>query len=610
MQVVLLQRVQRQASLIRERQPRMRAQGVDLRFVHAGRGGQRQIECAGQQRQPHRRLLRGRGQQRPGFLQHDVDAVVAVVRVAVRVLQRRAAAQPRHHRLRPGAVQAARGHLEGQRQAGDALAQFLDALAMPRGVEAGVEPVRAGRQQPGRGRRGRAPAGIALEGQAAQLQQPFAAATHARARRREHGDARGARQHGEHQRARGGHRLQVVQHQQQRAGCVSVAAGALEHALRQAFRVAQRAALVAAAEPQRAAPEARAQLGRCGHGQPRLADAPGANHREPAALGQREPLAQQRQLAVAAEQRAALGLACGQGRRLGDHGIDLFAHRARRGIGPAARLVRRCRLRRPRVGRPAGAGRIGMDARVQGVAIGRWPRAQPLGQRGAAGFVLRNGRDALAARGQQAHQRDVCRLVGIVDLEHAVGMLDRVVEFAGLDAALHQVAPQGDRGACGALASLDQPALEVVAGCHVEAVEQRAAPGARGRGALGHRPAAVVHGLLQRLQVHRHRRARDEADLLRVDVQQVGQPAPQARQRDPQIGPRGRLVVEIAPQQAGQPPARHRPALGRQVEHQRLVLGRHQARERLAVELQPRRSEQQYPQTLQLRSPDTGATRR
>ena len=388
--------------------------------------------------------------------------------------------------------------------------------------------------------------------------------------------------------ARAGHGFQVVEHQQQRAARFAVAADALEHALHQRLPVAQRAALVATAEPQHAVAKARGVLGGRGLCEPRLADAAGADHRQPATLGQREPLAQLRKLDVATDQRAAVGLADeGRGR-------------------PRDRRIGRDRVRDHPIGRDRASGRrIGMDARVKRIAVGRRPRAQALGQRGAAGFILRDCRDAAATRGQQAHQLHVRRLVGVVDLEHAVRMLDGLVGPAFGHAALHQVAPQRDRRAGGALARVDQPALEIVTGGDVESVEQRAAPGTRRRGALGGRPLALVQRLLQRLQIHRHRRPGGEADLLRVDVQQAGQPAAQARQRHAQVGARRRLV-EIAPQDARKPRARHRPAFGREMEHQRLVLGGHQARERLPVELQAGRSEQQHPQTLHLGPPDVG----
>ena len=99
------------------------------------------------------------------------------------------------------------------------------------------------------------------------------------------------------------------------------------------------------------------------------------------------------------------------------------------------------------------------------------------------------------------------------------------------------------------------------------------------------------------------RRAWRQDDLDVVDVQRLRQQLAQPAEGDAKVRPGGGNL-QATPEQRGEPRPRHRPILAGKVEDQRLLLGRHQPRHRLAVHLQPRSPQQLHLQPPQPRDRD------
>ena len=223
------------------------------------------------------------------------------------------------------------------------------------------------------------------------------------------------------------------------------------------------------------------------------------------------------------------------------------------------------------LGEPAG----GRDLVAQGHGGRRRRDPQLLPQQVAAGFVLGQGGTAVAAPGQEPHQRPVGLLLQRFEREHPAAHLDAGVRVVLRSRPPHGPFQQGEhvrpvRGAAGR-----QPLVEDRGAGHAEAGQELTAaePGSRehririrsGAGRPGH-----LRGVHPDRAGQRHR--------LPGRLQMVRQDPAHLAQHEPQVGPRGRLG-QVAPEQTGQRRARMPGAGHREVVDQRGPFGGGRLRE-------------------------------
>jgi hypothetical protein len=189
--------------------------------------------------------------------------------------------------------------------------------------------------------------------------------------------------------------------------------------------------------------------------QPGLADAAGADQGHQPAGGVVEQLVQAGQLLFPADQRGEWPGQVGRGRR------DL-GHRRRSGVG--LRRARFLQVGPPggrqwpvaQLGEPAGAG----DLLAQGDGGRRRLDPQLLLQHIPAGLVLGQGGAALAAAGQEPHERTVGLLLERFQLQHAAGDLDSGGPVASVAGQLDRAVHDGEHVGPDRRAPPDQPLIE------------------------------------------------------------------------------------------------------------------------------------------------------
>jgi hypothetical protein len=289
--------------------------------------------------------------------------------------------------------------------------------------------------------------------------------------------------------------------------------------------------------------------GRHLQGKPGLADPARAHEGHQPAGGVVEQLVQARKLPLPADER-------------GERPGQVRARRAH--WAPRRRSL-------AQLGEPFGAG----DLLAQGDRGRRRLDGQLLPEHVPAGLVLRERGAALAAGGQEPHERPVRLLLQRLQLQHAAGDLDpggRVPAVAReLDGAVHQREHVGP----GRGPPPHQPFVEQRGAGDLEALQELAAAQPHGRQqVLAAVPRGGGHaGHLNRIDPDRT--AGSERDRLPGHLQVLREDAAQLAQHQPQVGPGGRLR-QVAPQQPGKRRARVPVAGHRQVHQQRRRLGRDQ----------------------------------
>jgi hypothetical protein len=509
----------------------------------AGHGGRRvQVEAAPQHREAgeHEPLLVG--EELPGPVDHRAQAAVASLDIGRAGREQvQPAAEPVGDGGRGRRPHPAGSQLDGERHPGEQPAEAGDIVGIGGQAEARPDQARPRLEEPHRLVAGRLLSRRRV-GQAGHLDQPLRAEAEAPPRGGQDLHAwRPQQQFGHHLRGVA-ELLEVVEHQQQLAAGEMVAEQ-LERVARHRERDPERGGhgrdhqVALPLGPARLGPDERDEGDSVAvaappgggdlHRQPRLADPAGTDQGHQPAGWVVEQLVEARQLRPPADHR---------GERLRQVG----ARPARRPVLAGQRLAQRHEA--------TAAGDLVAQSQRRRRRLGR----QLLAQDVAAGLELGEGGAALAAFGQEPHQRALGLLVQRLQPDKAAGDLDPSRRVPVVPDAPHRLVHQSEHRRPAGGAACHQPVVEQRGAGEPEAVEQvPAAKPRRGQQLAGVDISRGSGEPLHLESVDPDRPAGRERHRLAVGVEEAGERPAQLGEDQAQVGPCGRLG-QVAPEQPGQ----------------------------------------------------------